>query len=354
MRRYAITLLLSLFAISMLAQMEVVNIENGAVQAYMKDSTYFRDPNYNTTVVAKYNNTKYGNDLDYPQGKNVTWKPTTAAANIQEINITIQAKQDYQVFHPTSTSASSYLIRNLLPNQVYEYSVEEVLKDGTVNIVASGQFETVGQVRMLHIAGARNVRDIGGWPSSLGGRLQYGWLYRSGNLDRVTAKGIHDFCENLYVGAELDLRKESKRKTSPLGDDKDYMVLGHSSYNTGLKTKSWVYVEDFKFIAQRLREGKSVDWHCAIGCDRCGTVSFLVEGVLGVGDVDLCRDYELSTFSKQERTRNYAGSMIRFIKEHGPQEDLAQCFYNYLIGIGVAKDDIEVIRERMIPGYVRE
>lgn len=356
MRKYAITLLLALFAINVVAQIEVVNIENRAVQAYMKDSTYYHDSNCNNTVITKYsNNSVYGNDLDLPQGKTVTWTTSTAPSEVKETRIVIYAgKFDYQVFYPAKATDRSYVIRNLLPNLTYNYIVEEELHDGTVNELTYGEFETIGQVRMIQVSGSRNVRDIGGWPSSLGGPLKYGWLYRSANLDRVTAKGKHDFCENLFVGAELDLRAESKRKTSPLGDDKDYLVLAHSSYNTGMKTKSYVYVDDFKFIAKNLREGKSVDWHCAIGCDRCGTVSFLVEGVLGVGDIDLCRDYELSTFSKQERTRKYVGSMIKFIQGYGPKDDLAQCFYNYLIGIGVAKDDIEFIREMMIPGYVRE
>ena len=91
-------------------------------------------------------------------------------------------------------------------------------------------------------------------------------------------------------------------------------------------------------------EGKNVDWHCAIGCDRCGTVSFLIEGLLGMYELDLCRDYELSTLSlgrNNKRTRGSLKGMINFIKNYGPDNDLKQCFYNYWRSIGMEKDELD-------------
>ncbi|MCQ2290369.1 MAG: hypothetical protein MJZ63_03720, partial [Muribaculaceae bacterium] len=69
---------------------EVVNIENPAVQAYMADSTYYNNSDFRVSVISKYYNKElYGPDLDRPQGKKVTWTPTTAAENISEVRITV-------------------------------------------------------------------------------------------------------------------------------------------------------------------------------------------------------------------------------------------------------------------------
>ena len=38
-------------------------------------------------------------------------------------------------------------------------------------------------------------------------------------------------------------------------------------------------------------------FHCQGGCDRTGTLSFLLLGLLGVSESDLAREYELSSFS---------------------------------------------------------
>ena len=57
-----------------------------------------------------------------------------------------------------------------------------------------------------------------------------------------------------------------------------------------------------------------------------------------MSELDLCRDYELSTFSLgkgNSRTRNPLKSMINHVKQYGPDDDLAQCFYNYWLSIGV-------------------
>lgn len=351
MRKISLLLITLLFSLHLCGQddIEVINIENKAVQDYMADAwKTYNESNYNVSVITKYNDSNtYGTKLYWPQGKEVRWTPTTTAANIKEIRITASENSDYSngyTFNPDEKSVSSYIIRNLLPNCTYYYKVEEFLYDGTVNEKASGVFRTVGQVRMIQIRNCANIRDIGGWPTQYGVPIKYGKLFRSASLDRITANGKHDFINNLGVLAELDLRHETNRTTSALGADKDYLRLNHSGYLPGMKGKNLVYVNDLRWILSRLMEGKNVDWHCAIGCDRCGTVSFLIEGLLGMYELDLCRDYELSTLSlgrNNKRTRGSLKGMINFIKNYGPDNDLKQCFYNYWRSIGMNKDELD-------------
>ena len=355
--------LILLFAVMVVFQLwaqdtiEVVNIENRAVRDYMADAqrTYTQNDDYKVSVVTKYNNSDiYGKKLYWPNGKLVTWEPTVPPEEIKEILITVGEREDYKgayTFNPDENDVSSYMIRNLLPNRLYYYKVEEIRVDGMVTQMAHGKFRTEGQVRMIQVRNNSNIRDLGGWPTQYGVPVKYGRLYRSGSLERTTRQGRHDFVDNLGVVAELDLRHEVKRTTSCLGEDKDYLRISHGMYLSGIKEKNDVYVTDLRWVIMRLHEGKNVDWHCAIGCDRCGTLSFLVEGLLGLSELDLCRDYELSTFSlsrKNKRVRSPLKSMLNHIRTYGPKDDLAKCFYNYWLSIGMEKRELDYFLHIML------
>lgn len=336
---------------------EVINIENPAVQAYMSDSTYFYNSNYTTTINKKYYDSgRYGSNLDWPQGKYVEWTPTTSSSNISEVCVYLSENNDFSdadTFYP-GNNASSYTIRNMMPNRIYYYSVVETLGNGTRNQVASGVFRTVGQVRMIQVINSHNVRDLGGWMTSYGMRIKYGLLYRSANLDRISTEGRQAFANNLNVGAELDLRASSKLTESKLGADKALRVAGHSSGSQGVAVDNHVYPADLAFLVETLREGKAVDWHCAIGCDRCGAVSFLIGGLLGMSEIDLCRDFELSTFAGHDRPRGHVSSMLKHVKKFGPADDLATCFYNYWLSIGANEDDMNFLISYCLEPYEQE
>jgi len=359
MKKNLILLFAVMVAFQLWAQdtIEVVNIENRAVRDYMADAqrTYTQNDDYKVSVVTKYNNSDiYGKKLYWPNGKLVTWEPTVPPEEIKEILITVGEREDYKgayTFNPDENDVSSYMIRNLLPNRLYYYKVEEIRVDGTVTQMAHGKFRTEGQVRMIQVRNNSNIRDLGGWPTQYGVPVKYGRLYRSGSLERTTRQGRHDFVDNLGVVAELDLRHEVKRTTSCLGEDKDYLRISHGMYLSGIKEKNDVYVTDLRWVIMRLHEGKNVDWHCAIGCDRCGTLSFLVEGLLGLSELDLCRDYELSTFSlsrKNKRVRSPLKSMLNHIRTYGPKDDLAKCFYNYWLSIGMEKRELDYFLHIML------
>lgn len=359
MKKNLILLFAVMVAFQLWAQdtIEVVNIENRAVREYMADAlrTYTQNDDYKVSVVTKYNNSDiYGKKLYWPNGKLVTWEPTVPPEEIKEILITVGEREDYKgayTFNPDENDVSSYMIRNLLPNRLYYYKVEEIRVDGTVTQMAHGKFRTEGQVRMIQVRNNSNIRDLGGWPTQYGVPVKYGRLYRSGSLERTTRQGRHDFVDNLGVVAELDLRHEVKRTTSCLGEDKDYLRISHGMYLSGIKEKNDVYVTDLRWVIMRLHEGKNVDWHCAIGCDRCGTLSFLVEGLLGLSELDLCRDYELSTFSlsrKNKRVRSPLKSMLNHIRTYGPKDDLAKCFYNYWLSIGMEKRELDYFLHIML------
>ena len=337
---------------------EIVNIENPAVAAYMADSTYFFVSDYDSSVVLKYATPDfYPNRRDIPNGKVVTWEPSDSTYDIAEIRITVSENDVFEggyTYNPKSLDASSYTIYNLLPSKYYYYKVEEILSDSSVIEKTRGEFRTVGQVRMINVDGCRNVRDFGGWKTQFGTRIRYGKLFRSGNMDEVTPWGINDFKNNLNVTAELDLRGV-KQYNSTLGPDVKFISYNNGYYLSALTKHGSTYLKDFNWIIARMREDRSVDWHCQIGCDRCGTFSFLIGGLLGMTEIDLCRDYEMSSFADHARPRSFDGedsgtfaSLIPYIKFFGPKDDLAQCFYNYFVHIGAKPEDIDYFRSEML------
>lgn len=327
---------------------EIVNIENPAVRAYMADSTYFHDSNFTHSVITKYNNeARYGANRDWPAGKTVKWTRSVAVDQIQSICISVSEDADYSnafTYYPSALTETSYVIRNNFPNCIYYYKIEEHHKDGSVTLLGSGKYRTVGQVRMVQVLNNRNVRDIGGWPTQFGVPVRYGVLYRSGSLDRMTEAGRHAFVDNMGVMAELDLRGESRLKTSKLGQGADYFLLPHEGYMKDLKNNPKIFARDLRWIIARLQEGKAVDWHCAIGCDRCGTVSLMIEGLLGLSEIDLGREYELSTFSGYDRPRSPLKQLINHVKTFGDPADLAGCFYNFWLSIGMKAEELDYFR----------
>lgn len=334
-------------------QIEVVNIMHPLLQAYMEDSAYYSNASMDTSVIAQYYQPEQGIRLDHPQGKRVEWHTTLSSDQLSSVLISLSETPNYeeaQTFYPPSVKDTTYTIINLFPYRHYYYKVEEISQKNDTLLLTRGVFRTVGQVRMIRVDGARNVRDIGGWPTQFDIPIRYGLLYRSGRLDNVTPTGIHLFKDNLNVRAELDLRSESKLKASPLGKDVSFIRLVSDSYTGYLQKGKKRLGEDVTWIINRLREGKSVNWHCAVGCDRCGTLSFLIEGVLGVSAIDLCRDYELSCFAGHKRYRSHKGfrTMIPWIQRFGPKDDLALCFFNYLVEAGVSRDDLHFLRSIML------
>lgn len=335
---------------------EVVNIENRAVRDYMADAetTYSNNNNYSVSIVTKYNDiNKYGKKLHWPNGKEVTWVPTAPVEDIAEIRITVTDDENTVYnYNPSNKTDKSYIIRNLIPDRTYNYVVEERLYNGAVNTLKQGVFRTEGQVRMIQVLNCSNVRDIGGWPSQYGGRVRYGRLYRSGSLNRITSEGRQAFVQNMGVVAELDLRYEVNQSRTTLGEGEGFYYdrRPHDAGLKGLTQSSHNYVKDLRWILDKLRKDKNVDWHCAIGCDRCGALSFLIEGLLGLSELDLCRDFELSTFSlasNNKRPRSHIKSMIDYVKKNAPSIDssdpqyLAKCFKKYWLDIGMTPEELD-------------
>lgn len=321
------------------------NLENPRVRAYMAEVTYAtadaqKISTYNVAPPAR---------RDQPVPATIFWTP-----NAESTSQTLTISQSEDFANPSvisiSNDAASYEIYNLIPGIKYYYKVED--NNGTALVNSS--FTTTGQVRMLKADNVANIRDIGGWPTASGKTIQYGRIYRGAAFNPATMTD-EEKQALIAVGikAELDLRSENSEITSSvLGSSVEYkrIPLGQTStYYAGLTTYKDQYKKDIEYVFSCVENDKPVYFHCAIGADRTGTLAFLLEGVLGVCESDLYKDYELTTFSGQYRTKSYMDSeVINYINSMSGST-LEEKFYTYFTeNLGIPAASIDAFRKKML------
>lgn len=192
-------------------------------------------------------------------------------------------------------------IYNLIPEHIYRYTIV----NESNKTIANGKLKSTGDIRMIRLSGTDNVRDMGGWDCAAG-KVNYGLLYRGMNPGR-SQTNINIMRNVLNIGAEIDFRQDSEASNitdSFLKDEVTYAryPLDHNSYQTNVRldneNKWYENVRDGIIdIMKNVCFGVPVYYHCSIGCDRTGIVSFLIGAILGVSRDDLDKNYELSALS---------------------------------------------------------
>ena len=184
-----------------------------------------------------------------------------------------------------------------------------------------------------------NVRDLGGWTNSRGETIQYGKFFRGTELNgdkyNINDADKSVLYNDLGIRAELDLRTHAQAhsiSSSPLGSDVSYLrVVNEPYYLDGARSAFANYRSDFNYILENLRANKPVYFHCIWGADRTGTLAFLLEGMLGLSESDLYKEYEITKLSDPEgdvRTQYYLVPLMDYIKTFDGNT-LQEKFINY-------------------------
>lgn len=274
------------------------NQMNSQVVAYLDAAKAYTDTdNQSSTVMSNFLSTT---EYDDPLG--------------QSINITANGTL-YMVDETTgintseSVTAGSKTIYNLIPDHVYQWFV----KSASGEVIASGRLKPTGYLRMIKFIydGIRNFRDIGGWACD-GGTIKYGRLIRGGfagnsEIDTENKKLVK------YVGIkhDIDLRNEASLLASPLGTEVHYSNYPIEAYYKSIIDGSDPVsynnaVKALRAIMDAVNHDETCYFHCSLGADRCGTIAWMIESLLGMSSADKDKDYELTTFyvyQKQSETR---------------------------------------------------
>lgn len=220
--------------------------------------------------------------------------------------------------------------------------------------------------RNLFIDGVENVRDLAGW-----GNMKQGMIYRSGrfNADKkdievtVTEKGIYELNNHLKIKTEIDLRRTSNNEVggltdkSVLGDHVKYIQIpmyygGNNILTFKGKASGDTYQYDnpaaiatfFEVLADE--NNYPIDFHCSIGKDRTGCLSYLIEGLMGNSEELLMRDYMFTNFAdagycKPNEINDRYGKTIN---QYDLGDSLQEKIYNYLNNeVGVPTDTLDKV-----------
>lgn len=248
------------------------------------------------------------------------------------------------------TQPSGDKLYNLVPNRVYKWTGAS---SGT------GKAKATDALRMIRMAGVRNVRDLGGWPCD-GGIVRYGRIFRGGQLsnNNVAIATAWDIAElkALGVKVELDIRatSEQDRTTSVLGDGVEFVSKPTANNAVGLlKNHPDEAVAILNAIFTAVAADKPIYFHCQAGADRTGTIAFVLLALLGVDHVSLDIDYELTSFY-DSRKRNASPwpeqwTYINGFTGNSPKEKVTA----WALANGITQTQIDAFRAKMIyTGYI--
>lgn len=207
-------------------------------------------------------------------------------------------------------------------------------------------------VRYINCPKAFNVRDLGGWYCD-GGTIKYGLLIRGSELEPEDRAVLVDECG---ITCDLDLRGNDVTITSsPLGEDITYIRADSYNWYHAQNTEAWK--TNIKCIFDNINNNKPVYFHCAAGADRTGTLACILEGLLGMTQSDIDKDYELTSFFSgtetvgRTRARNESEwkGLIQSINSYKGNSFRDKCVY-FIRSLGFSIDEINNFRLHMIQG----
>ncbi len=320
---------------------------NPLVAQYMANVNY-DSSNYSVSKVTQYS----AQTVDYRKDQ-----PASHTVTLEEAGE--MGLCDGNRANRTDSVVGNNAISNLTPNKVHPWwniANEAIKQCGTV--------KPTGQVRMIKLGTVHNVRDFGGWDCD-GGTVKYGKLFRGGALNSqeagvsITAEEIQ-MCRNLLgIRHEMDLRTpgEEVPTYSVLGEDIQYskIPIGGITSNYALVTDlDGQYTDEMKAIISAIFESVKCNrptyLHCTYGADRTGAVSFIINGLLGVSQSDLDKDYELTSFySSRPRTASMYTGLIDYLKSCS-SGNMRDCIVAWCVLLGISIDDINEFRRNMIDG----
>ncbi len=346
-------------------------------------TTYAAEDKGGVDVCDILNRNDYGNDCkNYPI--KLSWDDDGSFADAK---VKFWSTEDQSDIRETGVTVANGKVTAELANlyRARKYRVQVFNGNDVSN---SYEFTTGDYPRTITMGGIHNVRDIGGYVTSYGVRTNQGLMYRGYYIDdksgghganySAEAQKVQD--EVMKIGVEIDLQKASEtngRTKSAIDSEAapcDYVNYTLISYENFLKKESYQNLPAVMKLMAHSDE-KHTYFHCWGGADRTGMLAFFVNALCGVSYTDLMEDFELTTQTNNKRchmhnssSAHYPKFMNAFINGYtegdvtwngfDPEKTVNENIEKWLLEIPEDKDgnkvdpeDIERIREIMLPGY---
>lgn len=329
----------------------IVNIENIKVNQYLKSIVYNVS---NSSQVEKYHKPSPPR-LDVPHCVGIPVPTSTAKGTV--VYYSLSSDMSNAKSSNINDGTNLCYIANAIPGNTYYF---QAMVNGSV--VSKGKFRVTGGIRMIYAPTVSNIRDFGGREVQNDMMVKYGQLYRGGELNGVHKVDPVDVntLMNIGVKAEIDLRLNASHDGSeevgtcgfPKFSKDDFLFIGVNDYlpdhlyNSNARRH---FRAEFDFILKHLRQEKPVYFHCKWGADRAGMLAFLLEGLLGFSEDQLCKSYEMTSFSYAgHRDKSACYALIEVIKtcDGATLRDKFESYWNK--NVGISKDAIAEFRGYML------
>jgi protein-tyrosine phosphatase len=173
--------------------------------------------------------------------------------------------------------------------------------------------------RVLPLAGGRNLRDLGGYPTTDGRRVKRGLLFRSGVLSGLSADEAA-YLRDLGMQVICDLRTPAERAAQPTPSgitQREYRGWDYDAGDAALhaagqapgakpehvrdamveayRALPWRLAPQYTAVFEHMLAGDlPLIFHCSGGKDRTGILAGLILTVLGVSRNLVFEDYALT------------------------------------------------------------
>lgn len=314
---------------------------------------------FHTEKQEAYLNDDYKNYKLYANGTEEQSIPDAVSFGFEgdgssEYTVYISENEDLSDAKAYKTNITSVDVYNLKINQIYYYQVKGETYTSEVKQVKT---DAKGP-RNLYVEGVTNVRDIGGWKIGEESEVKQGVIFRSSKFNDdesetllITDKGIDTLVNELKVRTEIDLRTVADNENggiqkSPLGEEVMYVSIPFESGGNILLMNRDKLKELFDVFGDE--SNYPIVFHCSIGTDRTGLVAFLINGLMGVSEEELYRDYLFSNFGEigSVRTPSSIKTYIQTV-DMASGNNLSEKIYNYLVEAGVDAENIDTMIEML-------
>ena len=329
--------------------------------------------NYKPGKSASYLPVGFGPGNDYREDDFAPvsmWLSWQSEKDVQYYTVKISTSPDLSNFVGHITLDTTLELTDLFAGTDYYYQIIAQYAEKTVKSQIF-TFRTANLIRTIEQEGVSNTRDIGGYYTVDGTkRIRQGMVYRGAKLEGITEAGKKKALDVYGIKTDLDLRGEYY--ASPLGAGVKYINVSGPYYtndaNSGkagidsLEDSSkgpWkgtyrdALIQEIKTFADPANYPIYV--HCSVGRDRTGTIVGLINALCGVGELDLCMDYEASFFSERgstsglwplERLQLFT-SVLNYVERYN-KDTLAENVEAFMLDIGITAQEIASIRSILL------
>ncbi len=295
-----------------------------------------------------------GTDFSRPKPVMFAWKPLSCGVGRIRYSLYLSRNEDFSDPMVYSGISQPHMaVRNLYVGTRYYWKVRAEGRRIEPVESAVWSFRTHPALpRWVFVPGITNMRDLGGWPTTGGGQVRQGLVYRSSAMSSRRMRGETEriLLDELHIRTDLDLRSKDERPHPVLDEDRvrwqHAPVPPYGEFATEAGKNR--YLNALRVFADP--DAYPILCHCRAGADRVGTVVFLLLGLLGVGFDDLARDYELTSFSVWgKRSRHSAAfQAIAAALQMYPGDTINEQIENYAIAIGLVPAEIDRIRRILL------